>query len=87
MSYKVHKNKHNKDGDCRFISDLDGSGKQMSVMRQTRCKRRSIVESEFWTSFGELQTSLKCIDISPKCDNFLFFFCKVERRGYYNSDV
>lgn len=64
------------------VTHLDRASEQMSIMRKTGGKGRSIVERKLRPTLRELQTRLKSIDLSPKLDNLFFFLRKVERSRY-----
>ena len=59
---------------------LDGTRKEMSVMRQSCSKRRAIVEGKLGTTFGELQARLKRVNIPPVLDDLFLLLGKVEGR-------
>jgi hypothetical protein len=47
-------------------------------MRKTSCEWRSIIERELWLAFGELQTGLERVYLSPELDDFLFLLREVK---------
>lgn len=61
------------------VAYLDSSSKQMSIMRKTGGKGRSIIERKLRSTLGELQTRLESIDLSPELDDLFLFLRKVER--------
>lgn len=64
------------------VTHLDSASEQMSIMRKTGGKGRSIIERKLRPTLGELQTRLKSIDLSPELDDLFLFLRKVEGSRY-----
>jgi hypothetical protein len=63
------------EGDAAY---LDGSGKEVTIMRQPGSKGRPVVERVYGTSFGELEARFERVNFAPKLQNFLFLLWEVE---------
>lgn len=66
---------------------LDGGGQKMAVVRQTGCKRRTIIEGISRASFGQFNLSQEGIDFPPSLDDGLLFFREVDRHDCDGSPV
>ena len=62
------------------VAYLDRTRKQMSIVRETSSKWRAVIERELWSTLGELELRLECVDLAPELDHFLLFRREIERR-------
>jgi hypothetical protein len=64
---------------------LDGSGQDMSIVRQTCCKGGSVVEGELGFVLRLLQAGLERVQLGPKLQDLLLFSREVDGGGYRGS--
>jgi len=58
---------------------LDGGGKKMSVVRQARRERRTIVEIVSRAAFRQFYLSKEGVDIAPSLEDDFLFLGEVDR--------
>ena len=68
------------------MTSLNSTSGDVAVVRQTRGKRRAIVESGLLLAFRHLQLLLESIDLFPVSENFLFFFREIRSLGNYEKN-
>jgi len=60
------------------LSHLNGTRKDMPIVRCASGKRRSVIESVFWATFRQLYAGFERFHFSPVLENFLFRTWEVE---------
>ena len=65
---------------------LDGTGGDMTVMRQSRGEGRAIVESVLFLALGHLKLSVEGINFSPVVQDFFFLSGEVWLVGHYKTE-
>jgi hypothetical protein len=64
---------------------LNGACEEVSIMRSSGGKRRSIVKRKLRATFRKLETRLERVDLPPELDGLFFLSSKIEGRGNYRK--
>ena len=64
---------------------LDGSGQDVSIVRQTRSKGGPIVEGELWFVLRLLQAGLERVQLGPKLQDLFLLSREVDGGGHRRS--